>query len=258
MTSALYDRIDAIERFAADVAHELKNPLTSLRSAVETFERTDDAHRRARLLAIIVEDVHRIDRLISEISEASRLDAELMRERMAPVDLAALLHALVGLAEQEQTKGAKIALSLDTGSRGHDVLMVRGLEGHLARVFQNVIENALSFSPQDGEVCLGARLFNGTVIVTVDDEGPGIPAETLEKIFDRFYTARENGESFGAHSGLGLAIARQIVLAHGGSIHAENRMDDEGRVVGARFVIMLPSWFEQDGAIPERSAGRDR
>lgn len=258
MTSALHDRIDAIERFAADVAHELKNPLSSLRSAVETFQRTDDAQRRTRLLAIIVEDVHRIDRLITEISEASRLDAELLRERMAPVDLAALLHALVSLVGQEQTKGVKITLSVDTGPRSHDVLMVRGLEGHLARVFQNVIENALSFSPKGGEVRVGARLFNGTVIVTVDDEGLGIPTEALEKIFDRFYTARENGESFGEHSGLGLAIARQIVLAHGGSIHAENRRDDEGRVIGARFVITLPTWFEHDGPMSERSGGRNR
>jgi two-component system sensor histidine kinase ChvG len=258
MTNALYDRIDAIECFAADVAHELKNPLTSLRSAVETLERSDDAQRRARLLAIIVEDVRRIDRLITDIAEASRLDAELMRERIMPVDLAALLRTLVGIGAEERSKGARIALALDTGARGGDVLMVRGLEGHLAQVFQNVIENALSFSPQDGEVRVSARLLRGTVIVTVDDDGPGIPEESLEKIFERFYTARENSESFGKHSGLGLAIARQIVLAHGGSIHAENRKNGGGNILGARFVIALPSWFEQDGTAPARGAGRTR
>ena len=256
MTNALYDRIDAIERFAADVAHELKNPLTSLRSAVETLERSDDAQRRARLLAIIIEDVRRIDRLITDIAEASRLDAELMRERITPVDLAALLRTLVDIGADERSE--RVRLALDTGARGGDVLMVRGLEGHLAQVFQNVIENALSFSPQGGEVRVSAQLSRGTVIVTVDDDGPGIPEESLEKIFERFYTARENGESFGKHSGLGLAIARQIVLAHGGSIHAENRKDKDGHILGARFVIVLPSWFEQDGTAPAQGAGRTR
>jgi two-component system sensor histidine kinase ChvG len=258
MTSALYDRIDAIERFAADVAHELKNPLTSLRSAVETLERSDDAQRRARLLAIIVEDVHRIDRLITDIAEASRLDAELMRERMTPVDLAALLRLLVSMGAGGRSTDVRIALALDTGARGDDVLMVRGLEGHLAQVFQNVIENALSFSPKGGEVRVGARLSRGVVIVTVDDDGPGIPEEALEKIFERFYTARENGESFGKHSGLGLSIARQIVLAHGGSIHAENRKDKDNHILGARFVITIPAWFERDGAGSAPGAGRAR
>jgi two-component system sensor histidine kinase ChvG len=254
MTNALYDRMDAIERFAADVAHELKNPLTSLRSAVETLERSDDAQRRARLLAIIVEDVRRIDRLITDIAEASRLDAELMRARMAPIDLAALLRTLVAIEAAESSRGGRLALTLDTGARGGDVLMVRGLESHLAQVFQNVIENALSFTPKDGEVRIAARLFRSTVIVAVDDDGLGIAEDSLEKIFERFYTARENGESFGKHSGLGLAIARQVVLAHGGSIHAENRKDKDGHVLGARFVISLPSWLEHDGTTPAQQS----
>lgn len=241
MTNALYDRIDAIERFAADVAHELKNPLTSLRSAVETLERADDPQRRARLIAIMLDDVRRIDRLITDIAEASRLDADLMREKMEPVDLAALLQALVEMAGAHPNGGCRIALSVETGARGREALLVTGLEGRLAQAFQNVIDNAISFSPDGGEVHIDVRLAHGNVVVTIDDEGPGIPEESLQKIFERFYTARENGESFGKHSGLGLSIARQIVIAHGGTIHAENRRSAEGRVLGARFVVALPA-----------------
>lgn len=241
MTDTLYSRVDATERFAADVAHEIKNPLTSLRSAVETIQGTDDPTRQSRLLAIIKDDVGRIDRLITDIAEASRLDGELSRAPTQAVNLASLLRVIAEMAgEQERGGQVPVDVEADSGALGGEAFIVRGHEGRLAQVFRNVIDNALSFSPPDGRVKVRIRLGGIGVIVTVEDEGPGIPAESLEKIFDRFYTARETKQEFGKHSGLGLAIARQIVEAHGGTITAQNRRDGGGGVIGARFQIALP------------------
>jgi two-component system sensor histidine kinase ChvG len=243
MTDSLYARLDAIESFAADVAHEIKNPLTSLRSAVETLQQTEDAPRRAKLLSIIKDDVRRIDRLITDIAAASRLDAELAREEMRPVDLARLLRELAALAS-EHGAGVPVELALDAGALDGAPFVLPGLEERLGQVFRNLIDNAQSFSPQAARVRLIVKLDPDQLIVAVDDEGPGIPPESLEKIFARFYTSRDDApdgkESFGQHSGLGLAIARQIVLAHGGTIRAENRVDAAGQVVGARFTVRLP------------------
>jgi two-component system sensor histidine kinase ChvG len=237
MTDALWRRLDAIERFAADVAHEIKNPLTSLKSAVETAARIQDPERQRKLLAVILDDVSRLDRLIGDISDASRLDAELSREETQPVDIAALLRTLVELysAAAAEPQSARLKLELAGNS-----LVVPGLEDRLGQVFRNLIANALSFSPPGGTIRLMAARRHGHVEITVEDDGPGIPEDKLEKIFERFYSERPQGEKFGTHSGLGLSISRQIVTAHGGSIAAENRRDAHGQVVGARFVVRLP------------------
>lgn len=236
MTAALWERMDAIEGFAADVAHEIKNPLSSLRSAVETAARVEDPDQQRRLMAIVIEDVKRLDRLISDISDASRLDAELARAEMAPVDLGALLTTLVEVYETRRAEnGPRVTLDAPAAT----ALTVPGMEGRLAQLFRNLIDNAVSFSPPDGAIDLAARVENGQVVVTVADEGPGIPPENLESIFERFYTERPEGEKFGTHSGLGLGICRQIAEAHDGEIRAENRLDPQGRVAGARFVVRL-------------------
>ncbi|AWK86237.1 stimulus-sensing domain-containing protein [Azospirillum thermophilum] len=246
MTAALWARMDAIERFAADVAHEIKNPLTSLRSAVETANRISDPDRRARLMAIIADDVQRLDRLISDISNASRLDAELSRAELEPVDLGAMLGMLAEMHdpvagadgdEDADPTAPRIQLDLTPGER----LVVPGLEGRLTQVFQNLIANALSFSPPGGTVRLSARRTGGMVEVTVSDDGPGIPEGKEEAIFERFYTERPAGEKFGTHSGLGLSISKQIVEAHDGTIAATNRPTAEGRAAGATFIVRLPS-----------------
>lgn len=246
MTDALYNRIEGIERFAADVAHELKNPLTSLRSAVETMPLAKTEDSRKRLLAVIVHDVKRLDRLISDISDASRLDAELQRNDMAPVNLRRLLTTLVAVAnEVDHGDGVKVAVSF-TGSP-RDAFSVPGHDSRLGQVVSNLIDNARSFSPQGGTVLVRcARAGNGVEII-VDDEGPGVPPDALTKIFERFYTDRPH-QGFGQNSGLGLSISKQIMDAHGGRIRAENRFDpmlrdDEGspKVIGARFVVWLPA-----------------
>ena len=239
MTDALWQRMSAIEGFAADVAHEIKNPLSSLKSAVETAARIDDPANRRRLMAIILDDVERLDRLITDISDASRLDAELSRIELAPVDIAAMLEALAEIHEATRAEGAP-RLVLDLPQRG-SALVVPGIETRLSQVFRNIIANAVSFSPPDGEIRLGARNEGRAVVVTVDDQGPGIPEDKLTAIFDRFYTERPLGEKFGTHSGLGLSISRQIVEAHRGMIWAENRKDDRSAVIGARFRVRLPS-----------------
>ncbi|WP_294534176.1 sensor histidine kinase [uncultured Rhodoblastus sp.] len=249
MTRALFSRMEATERFAADVAHELKNPLTSLRSAVETLPiaRTDSS--RGRLLEVIQHDVRRLDRLISDISDASRLDAELARGDMEAVDLARLLRALVEVANQVESEGkVKVALSIERDGSGSDWL-VFGHDSRLSQVINNLVDNARSFSEPGGEVRVRLRRSRGGALdgqaardgfeIVVDDDGPGIPDHALERIFERFYTDRPN-QSFGQNSGLGLSISRQIVEAHGGAIHAENRKDAEGETLGARFVVFLP------------------
>jgi two-component system sensor histidine kinase ChvG len=242
MTEALLRRIDAIESFAADVAHEIKNPLTSLRSAVETLARVTNEVQRERLLKVILDDVGRIDRLISDISSASRLDAELSRAISSPVDLGRLMETLCQVyTEMAASHGRHLTLDLDGGALGRDGLIIaEGLEGRLGQVMRNLIDNAISFSPPNGKVQLRAHRRAGSVELIVEDEGPGIPEESLTRIFERFYSERPEGESFGVHSGLGLSIARQIVEAHKGTIRAENLKDSEGRIKGARFIVSLP------------------
>ncbi|MFN3521246.1 MAG: stimulus-sensing domain-containing protein [Phenylobacterium sp.] len=236
MTDALSERMDAIESFAADVAHEIKNPLTSMRSAVETLELVADPVARERLLRILKQDVGRLDRLVTDISNASRLDAELSREDPRALDLGRLLNEVASLYQATRREHEPAVVL----SAAAEPMMVSGREGPLGQVFRNLIDNARSFSPPGGEVRVAVERGRGQVRVTVDDDGPGVPPENLETIFERFYTSRPKGAAFGGNSGLGLSIARQIVEAHGGDIHAENRADAEGRVLGARFVVFLP------------------
>ena len=238
MTEALWARLDAIENFAADVAHEIKNPLTSLRSAVETVARVEDPAQQKKLMSIILDDVQRLDRLISDISDASRLDAELSREEAEPVDVARLLATLVEVHKAALDEGGpRFEIDLTPGQR----LVVAGIEGRLGQVFRNLISNAVSFSPPGGTIHLGARRRQDWIVITVSDQGPGIPPDNLDNVFDRFYSERPKGEKFGTHSGLGLSISRQIIQAHGGTIRAVNRTDRDGRVTGARFIIRLPA-----------------
>jgi len=237
MTAALWARMDAIERFAADVAHEIKNPLTSLRSAVETVARLEDPKQQKRLMAIILDDVERLNRLISDISDASRLDAELSRAEMGPVDIANMLRALADL--HEVTKGDGPPLKIEIASL--QSLVVHGIEGRLVQVWRNLISNAASFSPPGGSIRIAAAREGERVRVTVADDGPGIPMGKLTAIFDRFYSERPAGEKFGTHSGLGLSISKQIVEAHGGHVAAENRTAPDGRILGAVFIVTLPA-----------------
>ncbi|MDP8917150.1 MAG: sensor histidine kinase [Pseudomonadota bacterium] len=237
MTSALSERMDAIEAFAADVAHEIRNPLTSIRSAVETLELVKDEAPRARLLGILKQDVGRLDRLITDISNASRLDAELSRDAPRPVDLDRQLAELAAFYEdirRENEAAVRYQPPADPP------VTVSGREGPLGQVFRNLLDNARSFSPPEAEVVLSLRREDGQAIVSVEDAGPGMPPENLETVFERFYTSRPKGAAFGGNSGLGLSIARQIVAAHRGRIWAENRTDETGRVIGARFQVALP------------------
>ena len=249
MTGALYKRIDAIEAFAADVSHELKNPLTSLRSAVETlgFVKTDE--QRARLIEIVVHDVKRMDRLITDISDASRLDAELARAEIHAVDIAKLLGGIVGLANETAKPGeAEILLviqPLTAHSKVERKYTVLGNDSRLGQVFRNLIDNARSFTAPGTKLHVRLRRVGQDVEVRVEDHGPGIRTENLERIFERFYTDRPS-ISFGRNSGLGLAISRQVVEAHKGRIWAENRLgkslgEDERPVAGARFIVRIPA-----------------
>ncbi len=240
MTAALRNRMDAIEQFAADVAHELKNPLSSLASAVETVGRVKDPAQQQRLLGIIREDVTRLDRLISDISNASRLDAELSRAESHPVDLGSLLSTLVEIHRSIDETRPGFTQPIDILLDIPEGLVVRGLESRLGQVFQNLIANAVSFSPPGGTVRVAASRQSGNAVVTVEDQGPGIPPAKVEAIFDRFYSERPSGEAFGTHSGLGLSIAKQIVETLGGRIYAQNIDDSAAGVIGARFVVQLP------------------
>ena len=245
MTNALYDRIAAIESFAADVSHELKNPLTSLRSAVETLPLARNEQSRKRLMDVIQHDVRRMDRLISDISDASRLDAELARQDGVAVDMYQLLTDLVDIARQTRAGGKDVAIELKVDKRGagKSAFTVLGHDLRLGQVVTNLIENARSFVPETGgriTIRLGRR--RGTVQVLIEDNGPGIRAEVIERVFERFYTDRPDGEDFGQNSGLGLSISRQIIEAHGGSLTAENIAGNEpGTWAGARFIIELPA-----------------
>ena len=239
MTNALYNRIDAIESFAADVAHELKNPLTSLRSAVETFRLAKDDAAKERLMQIIQDDVRRIDRLISDISNASRLDAELSREEMEDVNVVTLLETVCDLfTETGVASHAQVVLKIDPGPPGRERMVVKGFDMRLGQVVRNLVDNALSFSPEGSTVRVSAARERNRIVIRVEDEGPGIPPDSFERIFDRFHTDRP--DSFGKHSGLGLAISRQIVEVHGGLIHAANLMDGE-TIRGAQFIVDLPA-----------------
>jgi two-component system sensor histidine kinase ChvG len=255
MTRALYNRIEAIESFAADVAHELKNPLTSLRSAVETLPIARSEESQQRLMAIIKHDVRRLDRLISDISDASRLDAELARADVAPIDLARILGTVVGMANHVEPDSVRVTFDIartwqkeDGRKKGFKVM---GHDSRLGQVFNNLIDNATSFSPPDGSVRVTLRpakggfengLLGDGFEIVVDDDGPGIPADAFERIFERFYTDRPS-QGFGQNSGLGLSISRQIIEAHGGRIRAMNRVaagkGDAPLVLGARFIVWL-------------------
>lgn len=238
MTAELATRLSATERFAADVAHELKNPLTSLRSAVETAERVTDPAKQQRLLQLIHDDVGRMDRLITDIASASRLDAELSRAATTPLDIGLMLQLLTGLYAPHDDAADTVPVQLDSVS---EKLLVQGVEERLLQVFRNLVDNARSFTPPSGSVRLAAVRDGAIVQVTVDDDGPGIPPGKLEEIFERFYSERPSAEKFGQHSGLGLSIARQIISAHGGAIWAENRVDAAGKIIGARFTVRLPA-----------------
>ena len=244
MTDALQRRLVEIERFAADVAHEIKNPLTSLRSAVETAARVKEPAQQQKLMSIIQDDVARLDRLISDISDASRLDAELSRSETAEVDLSRMLFTLAEMHEvtrQEKAQdGGAQGTPVHFTAHGDGPFTVRGSEDRLVQVFRNLIGNALTFSPPDGSVRLEVRVNERALDVWVEDDGPGIPPAKLTAIFERFYTERPEAEKFGTHSGLGLSISKQIVEAHNGTIEALNRTDAEGHVCGARFVVSLP------------------
>lgn len=239
MTEGLYSRIDDIADFAADVAHEIKNPLTSLRSASDTLRVAKTEEQREKLINIIQQDVSRMDRLISDISKASKVDANLARETAKTLDVGEIAENIVEFYEQTRSKeGASVAngSAIDPNSP----LYIRAYETPFAQVLRNLIDNALTFSPDTGQVTVTAKQDGKRVIFIVEDEGPGIPEDNLETVFERFYTQRPKGASFGSHSGLGLAICRQIITAHRGTIHAENRMDAEGGVIGARFMVDVP------------------
>lgn len=241
MTEALWLRINTIESFAADVAHELKNPLTSLRSAIEMAGHPNlDAERRGKLMGIVMDDINRLNRLISDISDASRLDAELMRGEVKQVDLDKLLRDMVHhyAVTASQKSGVEVEFRVAT----NPPFMAHGHDGRYGQVFRNVIDNALSFAPAGSRILveLGRDSRNGPFVVTIDDEGQGIPEDNLESIFQRFYSERPT-EHFGQHSGLGLSICRQIVETYGGTITASNRRGPDGKVLGARFTVRLPA-----------------
>jgi two-component system sensor histidine kinase ChvG len=236
MSGALRQRIDAVESFAADVAHELKNPLTSLRSALENLDRVDEPSLRRQLIGIAKDDVRRIDFLVTEIADASRIDAELSRTTFEPVDMLRLVRALV--AEREQ-RGVNGACPVRIIREADGDLLVPGDASRLERVLQNLLDNAISFSPGGTPIEVAVGRSEGRVTLSVSDHGPGIPEAARERIFERFHSLRPNSEEFGKHSGLGLAIARTIVEAHYGKLRATDRTDGTH---GARLLLSLPAW----------------
>lgn len=233
MTAALRHRIDAVESFAADVAHEIKNPLASLRSATESLGKVDDPDLRKQLLDIAIHDVRRIDRLVTEISDASRIDAELSRAEFERIELDALVHNIVASREERgENDGRKVEIHAYGGP-----FYVMGVAIRLERVIENLLDNAVSFSPQGGTITLSLSQSDGMIDIAVQDAGPGIPEEKREKVFHRFHSDRPAEEDFGNHSGLGLAIGRTIAEAHDGTLHAESRPDGEP---GACLVLSIP------------------
>lgn len=238
MTEALWVRMDAIERFVADVAHEMKNPLSSVRSAVETARRVKDPAERDRLLEIVNDDVKRLNRLLSEIADSSKIDSELSRIEGEPVDLGSMMRTIL---EVHRATSAADSAKLDFHVHGDGPFIVTGVEDRLVQVLRNLLSNAQSFSPPGGVITLTLRREGGMVRIEVEDQGPGVDEANLEDIFERFYTFRPESETFGTHSGLGLSISRQIVEGHDGTIRCENRKDEAGRVMGARFIVRLPA-----------------
>jgi two-component system, OmpR family, sensor histidine kinase ChvG len=244
MTAAIYARIDAIESFAADVAHELKNPLTSIRSASETLEFSKTPEQQAKLMQIIQNDVARMDRLITDISNASRLDAELARETREAVDLTRLIGDITAMyGETAKPGGAKVEFRDPI-----QAVYVLGNPTALSQVVRNLIDNARSFSPPEGvvRVILEAPTQREQLTrIIVEDDGPGIPPDNIESVFKRFYTKRPKGAVFGNNSGLGLSISRQIINSHGGRVYAENRLENPGDLTGPRrgasFIVELPT-----------------
>jgi two-component system sensor histidine kinase ChvG len=249
MTRALWERMDATEQFAADVAHELKNPLTSLRSAFETLGVVKTEADRNRLMEIIRHDMTRLDRLITDISKASRLDAELSREAFQKLNITKLLQFFIdGYAsplERQNTPITKQQRKIQTGgvtlilNTDSESLFVWGIESRLGQVFENLISNAISFSPPGGEIVIALTSTRQKICITVEDQGPGIPPSKLETIFERFYSQRPHHEEFGTHSGLGLSICKQIIEAHGGEIFAQNIKNPDDTITGARFTVTL-------------------
>lgn len=239
MVGALYDRIDSNEQVAADVSHEIKNPLASLRSAVSTLQRANTDDQRSRLYEVITHDVQRLDRLVSDISNASRLDADLVKEEEEEFDLLRTLRNICDYhAGEARAKDVSFITDLPDAP-----ILITGLEGRLAQVFVNLLSNALSFCDAGDAVRIWARKREDRILVVVEDTGPGIPDDALTKVFTRFYSERPQAQ-FGNHSGLGLAISKQIVEAHGGVIWAENIRPTEADVtsdpLGARFIVGLP------------------
>ncbi|WP_066702683.1 sensor histidine kinase [Sphingobium amiense] len=243
MSQALRQRIDATDAFAADVSHELKNPIASLRSALDALDRVERPDLRTQLMAIAQDDVRRLDRLVTDIAEASRVDAELSRTRFEPIDLGILIERMVIARE---ARGVPRGVRLAFARPRKDVAVVPGDEGRLIRVLDNLIDNAVSFSPDGGLVRIVATVADGQVLVSVEDEGPGVPESEREHIFRRFHSVRPEGEAFGKHSGLGLAIARSIVEGHQGTIAIGDREDAQK---GARFVVRLPMAVARDPGI---------
>ena len=235
MTQSLRERIDAGEAFAADVAHELKNPISSLRSSIEALEKVDDPDVRAELIAVARDDCRRLDRLVTDIAEASRMDAELSRAHFEPVDIGVMLEAMVAARESVRTPTAPHIAYARPRRGATDVL---GDDGRLERVFNNLLDNAVSFSPPRGVICVSATRSGSDVIIRIEDDGPGVAADQREPIFQRFYSLRPAQEEFGKHSGLGLAIVRAIVSGHRGSVAVRDREDGEG---GACFEVRLPA-----------------
>jgi len=246
MTDALWAKMDSIESFAADVAHELKNPLTSLRSAIETLEKVKKKSDREKLLEIIEHDIARMDRLITDISSASRLDAELSRETFEPIKIDSLMIGLLDSYKNPIHRQSTDALNITTAQGVHvsiktndnHNLTIKGSKGRLLQVFQNLIDNALSFSKEGDNIRVTINQGENLVAIHVDDEGIGIPEKKLETIFERFYTERPS-EAYGQNSGLGLSICKQIIESHRGEIFAENRHNDAGDIIGARFSVVL-------------------
>lgn len=245
MTSALYDRIDAIESFAADVSHELKNPLTSLRSAVETLPLAKSDDSKKRLMDVIQHDVRRLDRLISDISDASRLDAELARPDAKSLDLEVLLRDMIDISRQvgHSKKAVEIEYIVDRKPGNKTNFSVEGHDLRIGQIVTNLIENARSFVPAEtGKITVRLTRTRTRCVIYIEDNGPGIQAENIDRIFERFYTDRPESEGFGQNSGLGLSISRQIAEAHGGSLRAENIVDSDGStLLGARFILSLPA-----------------
>ena len=246
MTMVLEKQIDAVANFAADVSHELKNPITSMRSAIETMDYAKTEEDTKKLKTIIGQDVKRLDRLISDISDISRLDAEMSHAKMKQVNLTMLLQTMVNIYLSTQKNNIpniimefkKRRFKLKNGNISP--YFVRGLDGQLSQVIRNLIDNAISFSKINGKIWIKMKRQNNMVEIVVEDEGIGIPENKLVNIFDRFYSERPKGEAFGKHSGLGLNICKQVVNAHGGEIYAANRYNKSNNIIGARFVVLLP------------------